>query len=209
MAATDALPVPIKNTAFRLTLALRKNDGTLISGITAPDSQVSLDGGTFAACTNEVTEIATSSGVYYLDLTAAEMNADCVAIWVKSTSTGYMPAVVVLYPQEAGNIKVDVQSYAGGDTASALAHKDLGGAALSVTVDTATLAATTTAFETSLTASVGTDYYAGRSVIFIGGALAGQAAKILGSVFTGNSKVKLTVSTLTAAPANAQAFRIV
>jgi hypothetical protein len=74
---------------------------------------VSKDAGTFADCTNEATEIATSSGIYYLDLTSTEMNADTVAVLVKTTSTGAVPQVFVLYPQESGDIKVDVQSYGG------------------------------------------------------------------------------------------------
>jgi len=113
MAASDALPVPRKNAAYRITFEIRKNDGTLITGATALDSEVSKDGGTFADCTNEATEIATSSGVYYLDLTSTEMNADCVAVVVKTSSTGACPPVFVLYPQETGDIRVDVNSFGG------------------------------------------------------------------------------------------------
>lgn len=113
MASTDARPLPIKNTAYRLTFPIYKNDGTLITGATALDSEVSKDAGTFADCTNEATEIATSSGVYYLDLTSTEMNADCVAVVVKTSSTGAAPPVFVLYPQEAGDVKVDVETFGG------------------------------------------------------------------------------------------------
>ena len=113
MASTDARPVPIKNTAYRLTFAIYKNDGTLITAAAGLDSEVSKDAGTFADCTNEATEIATSSGVYYLDLTSTEMNADCVAVVVKTSSTGAVPPTFILYPQESGDIKVDVQSYGG------------------------------------------------------------------------------------------------
>jgi len=113
MASTDARPVPIKNTAYRLTFGIYKSDGTLITGATGLDSEVSKDGGTFSDCTNEATEIATSSGVYYLDLTSTEMNADTVAVLVKSSSTGAVPVTVSIYPQESGDIKVDVQSWTG------------------------------------------------------------------------------------------------
>lgn len=121
MASTDARPVPIKNTAYRLTFPIFKSDGTLITGAAGLDSEVSKDAGTFADCTNEATEIATSSGIYYLDLSSTEMNADCVAIVVKSSSTGAVYPVFVLYPQESGDIKVDVQSMAGTAYATALA----------------------------------------------------------------------------------------
>lgn len=113
MASTDARPVPIKNTAYRLTFPIYKSDGTLITGAAGLDSEVSKDAGTFADCTNEATEIATSSGVYYLDVTSTEMNADCVAIVVKTSSTGAVPPCFILYPQESGDIKCDVQSYGG------------------------------------------------------------------------------------------------
>lgn len=118
MASTDARPVPIKNTAYRLTFPIYKSDGTLITGAAGLDSEVSKDAGTFADCTNEATEIATSSGVYYLDLTSTEMNADCVAVLVKSSTTGAVPQVFMLYPQESGDIKVDVQSWTGTAVAS-------------------------------------------------------------------------------------------
>lgn len=118
MASTDARPVPIKNTAYRLTFGIYKNDGTLITGASGLDSEVSKDGGTFADCTNEATEIATSSGVYYLDLTSTEMNADTVAVLVKSSSTGAVPVTLSIYPQESGDIKVDVQSWTGTAVAS-------------------------------------------------------------------------------------------
>ena len=121
MASTDARPVPIKNTAYRLTFPIFKSDGTLITAAAGLDSEVSKDAGTFTDCTSEATEIATSSGVYYLDLTSTEMNADCVAVVVKSSSTGAVSPVFVLYPQESGDITVDVQSRAGTAYATALA----------------------------------------------------------------------------------------
>jgi hypothetical protein len=107
MASTDALPVPRKNAAYRLTFGIFKSDGTLITGATGLDSEVSKDAGTFADCTAEATEIATSSGVYYLDLSSTEMNADTVCVLVKSSSTGAVPVVITLYPQEAGDIRVN------------------------------------------------------------------------------------------------------
>lgn len=113
MASTDARPLPIKNTAYRLTFPIYKSDGTLITAAAGLDSEVSKDAGTFADCTNEATEIATSSGVYYIDLTSTEMNADCVAVVVKTSSTGAVPPVFILYPQESGDVKVDVQSLLG------------------------------------------------------------------------------------------------
>lgn len=113
MASTDARPVPIKNTAYRLVFPILDADGDLVTGATGLDSEVSKDQGTFADCTNEATEIATASGMYYLDVTSTEMNADCVAIIVKTSTSGAKTTVLVFYPQESGDVKVDVQSYGG------------------------------------------------------------------------------------------------
>lgn len=110
MASTDAKPVPIKNTAFRVTFPIFDADGDLVTGASGLDSEISKDGGAFADCTNEATEIATSSGIYYLDLTADEMNADTVAIIVKTSTSGAKTTPMVFYPQESGDIKVDLES---------------------------------------------------------------------------------------------------
>jgi hypothetical protein len=103
MASGDARPFPSKNVAYRATFEIRDADGDLVTGATGLDSEVSKDAGTFADCTNEATEIATSSGVYYLDLTATEMNADTVAVIVKTTSTGAKTQVLIFTPVETGD----------------------------------------------------------------------------------------------------------
>jgi hypothetical protein len=108
MASSDARPIPRKNTAFRVTFDILDADGDLVTGATGLDSEVSLDGAGFADCTNEAAEIATSSGMYYLDLTAAEMNADTVAIIVKTSSSGAKTTPLVLYPESAGDIRADL-----------------------------------------------------------------------------------------------------
>jgi hypothetical protein len=115
MASTDAKPVPQKNVAYRVTFPILDADGDLVTGATGLDSEISKDGGTFADCTNEATEIATSSGMYYLDLTSTEMNADTVAIIVKTTSSGAKTTPIVMYPEEAGDIRVNVTQIEGSD----------------------------------------------------------------------------------------------
>lgn len=118
MAASDARPFPLKNTAYRVTFPLLDADGDLVTGAAGLDSEVSKDGGTFADCTNEATEIATASGIYYLELTSTEMNADTVAIIVKTSTSGAKTTPIVLYPVEAGDIDVDVTSWNGTAVAS-------------------------------------------------------------------------------------------
>lgn len=118
MASTDGRPVPIKNTAYRATFPILDADGDLVTGATGLDSEVSKDAGAFTDCTNEATEIATASGMYYVDLTSTEMNADTVAVIVKTSTVGAKTTVLVFYPQEAGDIKVDVESISGDSTAA-------------------------------------------------------------------------------------------
>ena len=120
MAASDASPFPIKNQAFRVTFPLFDNDGDLVTGAASLDSEVSKDGGTFADCTNEATEIATASGIYYLDLTATEMNADTVAVIVKTTTTDAKTTPLVLYPVTLSEamLGVNVEEWSEGDVAT-------------------------------------------------------------------------------------------
>jgi len=110
MASTDARAIPAKNVAYRITFPILDADGDLVTGAAALDSEVSKDGGTFVDCTNEATELATASGMYYLDLTATEMNADTVAIIVKTTTTGAKTTPIVMYPNEAGDIVVNLNT---------------------------------------------------------------------------------------------------
>ncbi len=107
MASTDARPIPEKNVAYRVTFPIMDNTGALVTGAAGLDSEVSKDAGTFTDCTNEATEIATASGMYYLDLTSTEMNADCVAVIVKTSTTDAKTTPIVLYPEEAGDIRVN------------------------------------------------------------------------------------------------------
>lgn len=147
MASTDALPIPRKNTAYRVVFPLLDADGDLVTGAAGLDSEISKDQGTFTDCTNEATEIATASGMYYLDLTATEMNADCVAIIVKTSTTGAKTTPIVLYPLEDGDWRVNVVQFGGaaGTFASGRPEVDLSTAATveptSVPASTATLKA--------------------------------------------------------------------
>lgn len=51
--------------------------------------------------------------MYYLDLTATEMNADCVAVMVKTSTAGAKTTVLVFSPEETGDINVDVTAIDG------------------------------------------------------------------------------------------------
>lgn len=94
---SNALPYPCYGLAYYVTFPLLDADGDPISP-SSPDSEVSKNGDTFADCANEATEIATSSGICYLLLTAAEMTADIVTVQIKST--GAKTTVLTLYPRK-------------------------------------------------------------------------------------------------------------
>ncbi len=96
----NALPYPVYGCAWTVVFPMLDADGDLVTGATTPDAEVSLNGGTFSDCTNESTEIATNSGVYYLTLTAAEMTADIVAVIAKSATAGMKTTTLVLYPRK-------------------------------------------------------------------------------------------------------------
>lgn len=138
MAAGDATPFCVKNQAFRVTFPIFDADGDLVTGATGLDSEVSKDAGTFADCTNEATEIATSSGIYYLDLTATEMNADTVTVIVKTSSSGAKTTPIVLYPATATRgLTGTAVPAAAADAAGGLPISDAGGLDLDARLDAA------------------------------------------------------------------------
>lgn len=111
MAASDATPFPLKNTAYRVYFPILDADGDLVTGAADLDSERSLDGATFADCTNEATEIATGSGMYFLDLTAAEMDTNCTVVIVKTSSAGAKTTPIALYPVGDDQIPVNVKKW--------------------------------------------------------------------------------------------------
>ena len=69
-----------------------------LAGLTVT-TEISVDGGAFAATTNSAAEI--SDGWYYIELTAAETNYDEVVL--KATATGAAQSDGVLTPQSASS----------------------------------------------------------------------------------------------------------
>jgi len=101
----NALGYPVYGVPWGVVMPLLDADGDLVTGATTPDSEVSKNGDTFADCTNEMTEIATNSGMYYLLLTAAEMTADVVALILKSATSGMKTTAAVLYPRKLVSLR--------------------------------------------------------------------------------------------------------
>lgn len=110
MAATDAKFVPVKNAAFRLYCVVRDHDGETVAdadfvgqSAAAGKATLSKDGATFVNSTNNITEVDLVlgvSGIYFIDLTASEMNCDCLVVrfGVSAPTTAVSP-VEFLYTE--------------------------------------------------------------------------------------------------------------
>lgn len=98
-AAGDAHEYPVYGAHFRAVFPIYDADGDLVATAAGLDSERSIDVGTFADCTNEATQIATTSGMYYLDLTGAEMTGKVIAVIVKTSTTGAKTTPLVFYPR--------------------------------------------------------------------------------------------------------------
>lgn len=178
--ANDAHPYPIYNARYRVIFPILDADGDFVTGATAPDSEVSQDCGTFADATNEITEIASASGMYFLDLIATEMDCKSVAITPKTTSVGAKTTPIVLYPTRLPVIRTG--------TAQA-------GAASTITLDTA--------------ANTEDDFYVGCFVNITNDTPAnarGQARRIID--YVGSTKVATIEGTWGTNPSSSSTFEI-
>jgi hypothetical protein len=101
----NATNYPVYGVPWAVVYPFLDADGDLVTGATTPDAEVSLNGNTFADCTNESVEIATNSGVYYLLLTGAEMTADIVTVIAKSATAGMKTTVLTLYPRKLVSLR--------------------------------------------------------------------------------------------------------
>lgn len=100
MASTDAQPWPIKNKALRLTFPVFTAAGQLVTTGTQAVT-ISKDAGTFAnpaAGATNATQIATTSGVWYVDLGAGDTNCDTLAVKISDGTNP--PTILVIYPVE-------------------------------------------------------------------------------------------------------------
>lgn len=115
MASTKdiGLGTPIWGCPFTLRFPLGSTASLLQTGLAgAADSEVSLDGGNFADCTNEIAEIGTT-GWYWITLEAAEMQASSVALKVLSGDYGYH---ATLYPVRCATLATGTAAAGGAAT---------------------------------------------------------------------------------------------
>ena len=97
--ATDANAF-IKNAPNTITFPIMDSTNAPLTGATVSgaDSEVSIDGAIFVDCGSEFTEITrsgTNSGVYRLDLTAAECSGEELVYLIRSTVAGTIDRVVI------------------------------------------------------------------------------------------------------------------
>lgn len=114
----NALPYPIYGAPFTIVFPILDADGDPVSGASGLDSEVSLNGDTFAdVTTNEATEIG-SSGIYYLTVLAAQMTADIVAVRVQTSTSGAKTTILTLYPRKLVTIRTGTSASAGSATST-------------------------------------------------------------------------------------------
>lgn len=102
---SNALPYPVYGAPYGVTFPILDADGDLVTGAAGLDAEISKNGDTFADCTNEGTEIATSSGMYYLLLTATELTCDVATIIQKTSTSGAKTTPLVLYPRKLVTVR--------------------------------------------------------------------------------------------------------
>jgi hypothetical protein len=158
----------------------------------AGDIQYSIDGGAFTNCSN--TPAHEGNGIYSLVLTASELSGTRIAVTlIDQTATK-------LWEDQALIIQTDLGPM-----------QEAGKGVFVREVDTATQAASTTAFEAiqvgpNALVSVA-DFYNGRLILWTTGSLTGQMTDIT-DFAQQNSKEFFTVSALTSAPADGDRFVI-
>lgn len=111
----SCLPYPVYGLPYGVAFPLLDADGDPVSP-SSPDSEISKNGDTFADCTNEATEIATSSGVCYLLLTGTELTADVVAVRIQST--GAKTTILTLYPRKLVSVRAGTSASGGSSTST-------------------------------------------------------------------------------------------
>ncbi len=97
----NVFPYPVRGFPWTTVFPILDNTGALVSGAAGLDSERTIDGDTFADCTNEAAEIPSSSGMYYLTLTGSETTCVICAVIVKTSTTNAKTTPMVFYPKTA------------------------------------------------------------------------------------------------------------
>lgn len=127
MASTDGGRC-IRNAPYRAVFALRDTNNNAATNFANPSAQISVDSGTAAAVAATPTEIASSTGLGYVDLTAAEMTFTYQAQIVVDASGQTVPAFLFLTGEpclDSGVIQENLTSTTTKLRASASSQDDL------------------------------------------------------------------------------------
>lgn len=121
MSASDATVFPVKNVAYRQYFTIRDITGAVITSWNTPTATISKDGGTASATSNNPVEIATNSGMGYIDLTSTEMNADAVIVKVAVINANAVNTVFSVVTDGLAEITAAVPTAAANASAAATA----------------------------------------------------------------------------------------
>jgi len=99
MAASDASTFPVKGQAYRISgkIVNATTGNPITGGLTTLTSTVSKDGGAFASTTSAAAEIGTT-GYFYVDLSATEMDAYTVIVHVTAANADAVYASIEIKP---------------------------------------------------------------------------------------------------------------
>lgn len=92
--AGDAHPYPIYGARWRVVFPILNETGDPVDSAAGLDSEVSTNQGTIANATNEATQIGSSAGGYYLDLTHTECTGKHVYAEIKTSTSGAKTTVI-------------------------------------------------------------------------------------------------------------------
>lgn len=92
---------PKKSTAYTLYFTLYKADGTVIGNPGTITKKISKDGGAVADISASVTEINTTYGLCSVVLSADEMNADAVSLYIVDDTSGCVPFTATILTTSA------------------------------------------------------------------------------------------------------------
>jgi hypothetical protein len=127
-----ASQVPFKkNVEATIYFTLYKNDGTIVANPGTITKKVSKDGGAVADVSASVTEEDTTYGQCSLVLSATEMNADAVWLYITDNTAGTVPLTLTIYT--SANLLDDVKT----DTAAILADTGTDGVLVAAAAATA------------------------------------------------------------------------
>lgn len=95
----NVLGYPVYGVPYTFVFPILDADGDLVTGVAAatPDTELSKDGDTFGDRT-ELVELG-SAGMYYVTLTAAEMQCNIGALLFKEATAGTKTTPIVFYPR--------------------------------------------------------------------------------------------------------------